>query len=203
MSKQLLYLFGEPGTGKITVARILQERLGWRLFWLHDLDPVCTIVGRYPLPRLMDRISVAVLEELMDAGESIIYVRPSRDRESVAGVLDLAKAAGYGCYPIRLTAPYWTLVERVSSRGSSKFRIGGEEELDRYLDARPSTSACLASTSIYTGHLTPEQVADEVQQHLVNERMTDGKCSRVHARSRGADASQADRVPAGRAAVQP
>lgn len=172
MSKQLLYLLGEPGTGKITVARILQARLGWRLFWLHDLDSVCAIVGRYPIPRLMDRISKAVLEELMADGHNIIYVRPSRDRESVAGVLDLARAASYGTCLVRLWADRDTLVERVSSRGKSACRIGSAEELDRYLLARPATNGGLGAATINTVGKPPEQVADEIQ-HLLNKETTD------------------------------
>lgn len=185
MSRKLLYLFGEPGTGKITVARILQQCLGWRLFWLHDLDPVCAIVGRYPLPRLMDRVSMAVLEEIMDSGESIIYVRPSRDRESVARVLDLAKAAGYESYPVRLWAPRETLEERVSSRKPSQFRIGDEKELALYLDARPQTSSGLASVTVNTDGRTPEAVADEIQHYVTRERkITNGKRSRAPANAR-------------------
>lgn len=185
MSKKLLYLFGEPGTGKITVARILQQRLGWRLFWLHDLDPVCAIVGRYPLPRLMDRISIAVLEELMEAGESIIYVRPSRDRESVAKVLDLAKAAGYECHPVRLWAPREVLAERVAARGLSQFRASGAADLARYLDARPQTSAGLASITVCTDGRTPEAVADDIEHYITSERkINDGKRNRIPAVAR-------------------
>lgn len=164
--KQLLYLFGEPGTGKITVARILQARLGWRLFWLHDLDSVCAIVGRYPLPRLMDRISLAVLEELTDAGENIIYVRPSRDRESVVRVLELAERAGYDSLAVRLWAPREVMLERVTSRERSAYRIGSAVELVNYLEARPSTSSDLASVTVSTLGVDAEQVADRIEGYL-------------------------------------
>lgn len=200
MSKKLLYLFGEPGTGKITIAHILQARLGWRLFWLHDLDPICSIVGRYPLPRLMDRVSLAVLEELMEAGENIVYVRPSRDRESVARVLDLARFAGYESYPIRLWAPRWALLERVATREPSQFRVGNNEQLTRYLDNRPSTSDCLASMTVNTFDQTPEQSADEIERYLLTERKADGKRGR-RTNCRAAS-EQATGLSGGCAAVQ-
>lgn len=165
--KKLLYLFGEPGTGKITVARILQERLGWRLFWLHDLDSVCAIVGRYPLPRLMDRISLAVLEELMDSGESVIYVRPSRDSETIIKVMELARTKGYAAFPVRLTATRPTLVGRVNTRERHPFRVSNVAELDCYLDARPSTSSQLEWVhTVDTEGRIPEQVADMVHNLL-------------------------------------
>ena len=177
MSNKLLYLFGEPGTGKITVARILQERLGWRLFWLHDLDGVCAIVGRYPLPRLMDKISLTVLEELMDGGENIIYARPSRDRETVERVQELSADRGYHCLPVRLCANYDTMVSRVSSRKPSPFRISSKGEFDQYSNDRPSTSLTVSAYTIYTGSVTADRVADEIQHKINARESSNGKRS--------------------------
>lgn len=182
MTKQLLYLFGEPGTGKITLARILQQRLGWRLFWLHDLDPVCSIVGRYPIPRLMDRVSAAVLEEMMEQQDSIIYVRPSRDRETVLKVMALAEQNGYTVHPIRLIARRDTLVSRVSNREKSQHRVSSEYELSRYLDARPATSREVNAAVISTDNLVAEQVADTIQHHLNNMENSYGSCRTAEAR---------------------
>lgn len=167
MSKRLIYLFGDPGTGKITTARILQRRLGWKLFWLHDLDTVCQIVGRYPLPRLMDKISLAVLDELMD-GRDLIYVRPSRDPETRQGVRELAESKGYRIYPVRLWAGYETLVRRVEGRSNGdSFRASSRADLNRYLMSRPSTrlnepGECVINTE----NMIPEQVADVILQVL-------------------------------------
>ena len=164
MSRQLLYLFGEPGTGKITVARILQKRLGWRLFWLHDLDLVSEIVGRYPLPRLMDKVSEAVLEELMSTGEDIIYVRPSREVKTRRGVAALCVRHDYTRIAVQLVAPYETLVERVTARGESRFRIGSKEGLDRYMKSRPGHGIIGAGEYVLsTWNKSPEQVADEIE----------------------------------------
>ena len=162
--KRLLYLFGEPGTGKITVARILQERLDWKLFWLHDLDTVCEIVGKYPLPRLMDTISLAVLEELMANGQDIIYVRPSRDLRTREGVRALACINNYAVYSIHLWANYDTLVERVENRrNGSKFRVRSRDDLDFYLGSRHSTMIVSGECLVNTDNTTPEKVADTIQ----------------------------------------
>lgn len=168
MARRLLYIYGPPGTGKITVARILEARLGWRLFWLHDLDTVCTIVGRYPIPRLMDRISAAVLEELMDDGQDIIYVRPSRDKETVLKVLALAEAHGYYSYPVQLEASEATLVDRVSKREPSKFRVSNRQQLRTYLDGRPASYDEVSSFVVPTDGATPEEVADCIISKIFN-----------------------------------
>lgn len=172
MAKRLLYLFGAPGTGKITVARILQERLGWKLFWLHDLDGVCKIVGRYPLPRLMDTVSEAVLREMMESGEDIIYVRPSRDLKTILGVLDLAKAQGYTTSLVRLWADDHTLIGRVSGREKSEFRISDADGLFRYFYERPSTEINQGEIVIDTANRTPEQVAEVILGLLLPTRAT-------------------------------
>lgn len=160
MSKRILYIYGPPGTGKITVARILEKKLGWRLFWLHDLDSVCSIVGRYPIPRLMDRISAAVLEELMDDGKDIIYVRPSRDRETVLRVLALAESKGYASYPVRLWADEETLLRRVRRREMSKYRVSNWQQLQNYLNGRPESSNEVHANTISTDDATPEKVVE-------------------------------------------
>ena len=169
--KTLLYLFGEPGTGKITTARALQGRLGWRLFWLHDLDSVCAIVGRYPLPRLMDEISLAVLEALMEGGEDLIYVRPSRDKETVEEVLCLAERYQYRAVPVRLTADRWTLLQRVTSRPLSQFRVSSKSELDRYLSGRPATSTEIEAHTVDTGGRTVEEVVTEIESIIAEEKV--------------------------------
>lgn len=174
MTKTLLYLFGEPGTGKITVARILQQRLGWKLFWLHDLDSVCQIVGRYPLPRLMDEISLAVLEALMEGGEDVIYVRPSRDRETVEEVLCLAARYPHRAVPVRLTASKETMRQRVSSRPLSQFRASSEADLDRYLSGRPATSVEVEAYTVSTDGIPPEWIAAKIQKYLECEEKVRG-----------------------------
>ena len=174
MSRQLLYIFGEPGTGKITVARILQKRLGWRLFWLHDLDLVSEIVGRYPLPRLMDRVSEAVLEELMSTGEDLIYVRPSRETKTRRGVAAICARHDYTRIAVQLIAPYETLVERVTARGESRFRAGSKADLDRYLKSRPGHGFINAGEYILsTWDKSPEQAADNIEVYLKGDN-TDG-----------------------------
>ena len=163
MSRQLLYLFGEPGTGKITVARILQKRLGWKLFWLHDLDKVCAIVDRYPLPRLMDKISLDVLEELMAEGQDLIYVRPSRDVQTREGVRDLADLNSYVTYSICLWASYDTLVDRIESReNGSALRISSKQGLDEYLSTRVPTLVVASEYLVHTENCIAAEVADEI-----------------------------------------
>lgn len=165
MAKHFLYLRGEPGSGKITVARLLQEQLGWRLFWIHDLDNIARLVGDHRVPRLMDAVSGAVIKHLLASGQDIIYVRPSRERRTVELVHDLAAQAGYKFTLVSLCASYDTLLKRVCQRPDTEgnaFRIKTKARLDEYLTDRPLTEID-GDLVIDTDLRTPAEVAELIK----------------------------------------
>lgn len=135
--KHLIYFRGYPGVGKTAVAKVLQEKLGWRLFCFHDLkNAVYNVVQEHRIPRLMDELTVPVIRFMMDRGDNVIYVRPSPDRETVENIQNLA--AQYPDYEftiIRLNAPYETLLKRVMER-NDPYKINTQEDLDSYINSR-------------------------------------------------------------------
>lgn len=163
-----LYIRGAPGTGKHTVAGILEKRLGWKLFWIHALDGIVEILGNGrdgKLARLMDEISIKVLYELCKYQASLIYVRPSRDLETVERTRRYVKAFGYKCVVVTLTASYATMCSRVESRPESKTRISKWTELDEYLRSRDAPDM-LQDHVIATDDRTPEEIADLIERLL-------------------------------------
>ena len=164
----LLFIRGSPGSGKITAARILERDLGWRLFWLHDLDGISRTVGHGRdgnLARLMDEMTAPVLRHLMRDGKDLIYVRPARDRETVELALDLAACAGYRFVLATLVAKYSTLCSRVESRPFVPGRISSRLELDEYLSSRPLLEINTGLV-VETDGKTPEEVAEEIKGNL-------------------------------------
>jgi hypothetical protein len=157
-----LYIRGEPGSGKITTATILERELGWKVVWLHRFDVVYEVAGGNPGPKLMDDVLLPVVRHLLTAGQNVIFVRPARGRESVEGVRQVARELGCGFVLVRLTAAPETLSQRVSSRPLLPFRIQTPAELDDYRNARP-LDRLMGEHVIDTTDLEPGQVAGRIK----------------------------------------
>ena len=166
MHKFVVYIRGNPGVGKITVARILEKELGWKLFWFHDLkNAVYDIVKVHRIPRLMDEVTQPVFRFLLDQGDNLIYVRPSGDKETVEAVhATVNKYKDYIFIPVRLTASYDTLLQRATSR-DDPYRITSKKELDNYLNTRVTTEVD-GELVIDTDNLTPQQVAEIILKKI-------------------------------------
>jgi cytidylate kinase len=160
--KTFLYLRGNPATGKITVAKIIQKKLQWKLFWFHDLkNAVFSIVEDHKIPRLMDDITLPVISHLLDKKENIIYVRPSPDSKTVEQVRDqVMKRADYSFVVVRLEATYHSLIDRVNGR-DDKFRISSQKDLDTYLSEREMVPV-EGEIVLDTTNLTSDQVAEKL-----------------------------------------
>lgn len=161
----VVYLRGEPGAGKRTVAERLAADLGCPTVWLHDFESVYKVVGFDPDPALMDAVLQPVAEYLMGKGRSFLFVRPARGAGSVRRVADAAERHGHRLIPVRLAANYETLLERVRSRPPSDFRIGSKAALDKYLTARP-LEPYPGEHVITTDDLSPEEVVRRVKELL-------------------------------------
>lgn len=164
MKKNFLFIYGSPATGKITVARILQKKLGWKLLWFHDIkNAVYEIVKVHRIPELMNEVTEPIIKFLLAGNDDIIYVRPAGNAETINRVKKIVElSSDYNFTLVRLDASYETLLSRVSAR-KDEYRICSKEDLDKYLADKGGTPKPFPGEFIVsTDDKTPEQVTAEI-----------------------------------------
>jgi hypothetical protein len=154
--KTLLYIRGEPGSGKHTIGQLVARQLEWDYLWFHDLyrlpkpDPfaiACTVI-----PALASRLA---------SGINLVFTRPSRLASTVKAAQILASHFEYNMIVARLTAPRSVLLQRVKSRESHNWRVSSEAGLDDYL-RDGGAEPFLGEVWFKTDARQPEQTAIDI-----------------------------------------
>ena len=137
--KHVLFVRGYPAVGKITTARSLEKELGWKVLWIHDIKNVIfNVIGDHNLRNLMKTVLEAILKELMERNENVIFVRTAMNNETVERVKQLVESQDdYDFQLVTLLASKETLLSRVASRETDLHRPSSQQELEMYLDRVP------------------------------------------------------------------
>jgi hypothetical protein len=171
----LVYLYGPPASGKLTVAGKLAELTGYPLFHNHlTVNAISSVFafGSDPFIAVLHRVRLDVFQTAAQAGISLIFTNNSawagphgRTRfENFAAAADgLVTAAGGRVVFVRLTAPLDVLEARVadaSRRAHGKLVDAGRlRELVSALDQSPLHPADL---SIDTSAVAPAAAAQTI-----------------------------------------
>jgi shikimate kinase len=123
----LVYIYGPPASGKLTVGEKLAELVGYPLFHNHlTVNAVRSVFafGSEPFTEVLHRLRLDVFETAARAGLSLIYTNNSawagpggraRFEEFAATAEAIVAAHGGRTVFVRLTAPLAILEERVAS----------------------------------------------------------------------------------------
>jgi RNase adaptor protein for sRNA GlmZ degradation len=165
---RFLFIRGLPGAGKITVARELERRLGWRILWLHAIkNAVQDIVKRKDLRDLMREVLEPIAKFMLAEQKSMVFVRPSPDRETVERMRAIvAEFPSYRFDVVTLIADEPELIRRSIDR-QDPHRIDSEARFRDYM-SRSALVAPLGDDDlvIETTHLTVAEVADRTCTHF-------------------------------------
>ena len=125
----LVYLYGPPAVGKLTVASELQRQTGLRLFHNHlTVDALTSVFdfGTEAFTEVLHRVRLDVLETATRSGTDLIFTNNSvwavddgraRFAAFAGAVRSRVEAAGGRLLFVQLTAPLSVLMDRVGADG--------------------------------------------------------------------------------------
>jgi hypothetical protein len=170
----LVYLYGPPAVGKLTVATEIAERTGYRLFHNHlSIDCVLPVFefGSDPFWRQVHAIREGILAEAASQGRSLVfttvYEHLVSDPQTGRRFAAVESNGGRICL-VQLTCPETVLLERVTAaRRQAMGKVATVEHLRRSLDGHDVFAPIPGRTSlrIDTSVLTPTQAADRIIEH--------------------------------------
>jgi len=168
---RLIFLYGPPASGKLSVARELASRTGFALFHNHlVVDAVAAVFpfGSEPFARLREQFWLTVFREAAAADRSMIFTY-TPERTVAPGFVDRVRAAiqesGGQTHFVRLTAAWDELERRIDAPGRSAFGKLRSAAVLRGL--RQELASCEAAMptpalTIDTGRGSPDRAAETI-----------------------------------------
>jgi chloramphenicol 3-O-phosphotransferase len=170
----LVYLYGPPAAGKLTVATEIAARTGYRLFHNHlSIDCVLPVFefGSDPFWRQVHAIREGIMAEAARAGRNLVFTtvyehlvsdpQTGRRFEAVEG------NGGRVCL-VQLSCPETVLVDRVTDpRRQAMGKIATVELLRRSLDGHEVSKPIPGRPSLQvdTSVLSPTEAAAQIIEH--------------------------------------
>jgi predicted kinase len=170
----LVYIYGPPGVGKLTVAKQLERMLGYKLYHNHiSIDAVRPVFdfGTVPFWRQVHLLRQNMMEEAARNGVSCLYTSAyahPKDDQLVMTRLAGVEAAGGTIRPIRLSCDVEVLKRRIASEDRSETgKVTSLELLDEILTANDMFHLIPGrdSLSIDNTELTAQEVAQRIVDH--------------------------------------
>ncbi|HEV3381064.1 MAG TPA: AAA family ATPase [Trebonia sp.] len=175
----LVYIYGPPASGKLTVAERLSELTGFPLFHNHlTVNVLRTIFpfGTKPYTDVTHKIRQDVFETAAEAGISLVFTNNSAwaapdPRARFAGFADsvrtIVEDRGGRVLFVRLTASQAVLEERLSSESRVSLQKLVDIERLRELVADIDLSSLHADDLVIdTGNVSPEDAAKVIAREL-------------------------------------
>jgi hypothetical protein len=173
---KLVFIFGPPASGKLTVGRALAGLTGFALFHNHLIvDAVASVFpfGSERFVRLREEFWLTVMREAAEEGRSILFTfapEPSVAADFPERVRNLVEAAGGAVHFVRLTVPPALQEERLDAASRQEFgKLRSVALLRRMRDAMTACEAAMPSAvvTIDTGVTEPAEAARLIAERLV------------------------------------
>ena len=175
---RLVFLYGPPAVGKLTVARAIAEREPFRILHNHlTIDPVAEVLqfGTESFWRVVGQFRRSLVSAAAADGIDLIYtyVFSPGDEEHVADIVGSYRQAGGRVFFVRLHAPREVLLQRVLEQSRREHRkITDTTTLERLLDQYENFSAVAdgGGLTIENAAVSAEDAAHAILDHLARSR---------------------------------
>ena len=170
---RLVFLYGPPAVGKLTVAQELAGLTGFKVFHNHlTVNPLVAIFERNspPYQRLLRELRVRMLEEAAGAGIDLIatWANPRGGEEAARAYFDAVESRGGRVHLVQLVCDRAVLLARVGepSRHAME-KLTDAARLEELLDGRfePRPLPFGESIVIDTTELAPREAALRIAGH--------------------------------------
>lgn len=176
----LVFIYGPPAAGKLTIARELSQRTGYRLFYNHLTVPAAQAIfpaakephqgERYS--QLLKTMRLAALTAAADAGLDIIFTLAYSgivDDAFVADIVNIFESrSGNVCF-VQLHAPDDVLLERIGNTSRSAVgKLTDPKRLSQVLETRDMRASVKYPDilNVDTAKLSPIDAAQEIITHF-------------------------------------
>jgi chloramphenicol 3-O-phosphotransferase len=173
---RLIFLYGVPASGKLTVARELAASTGYGVFHNHLVVDLLLSVfpfGSDGFVALREEIWLRVFEEAARSGvEGMIFTftpEPTVSKGFVGELVRVVQAAGGSVYFVEMICPVEEIKRRLGSEPRRAFGKLTSVELFEEMDARGSWSCAgmpEAKVRVDTGLLSAAECAREIVRGL-------------------------------------
>jgi hypothetical protein len=172
---QMVFLYGPPAVGKLTVAREVAGRTGFKLFDNHtSIDWALRFFdfGQEPFWRLVHSFRDAVFQECaregLDLVSTFVYAQPA-DLELIERRFAIVEQHGRRVCLVQLTCDRDTLLARVkSAERAERGKLSTVDGLLAVMERHDILSAIPGRESlrIDNSHLSPGEVAERIVAHF-------------------------------------
>ena len=171
---KLIFIYGAPAVGKLTVANEIAEKANFKVFHNHlSIDCVQPIFdfGTPSFGKLIDLIRIETVAEAARIGQNLIYTfcyAKDKDDSHIAKITEAVESNGGEVNFVLLTCERSELERRVLEESRRKYRKASNLEiLNQILDNYDLFSSVNGreSLQIDNTNLPPEIVARQIIEH--------------------------------------
>jgi cytidylate kinase len=173
----LVFIYGPPAAGKLTISKLLAEKTGYKLFHNHlTYDTAYSVFGDDVYSDVFgaccEKLRKDVIKMAATHGVNLIFTFAydrARDNEFVRDIRSIVERQDGTMHFVRLAPNRDVLNERVNMEDRKKFRkVSSPEQLARFEEEYDIYSVVpgVQSVEIDNSNLTPEESVDVIIKEL-------------------------------------